>query len=321
MKNNGYLTPHLLAKVFEISTQATYVKLNTKNISLIEVSERKKLLPPSSMREILKAQKFKYFKKIFSIHDLKGGVGKTTIALSFAVRARHYGFKVLLIDLDLQSNLTRYCNVDPTNLPVWVNILRKDTKINNCIIPIAEYLDLVPSNLNNSRLEVELASNSSVNIKDSIKDTLESVINNYDLVIIDCPPSLCKTTTMATCASDLTIIPINPDQFSIDGMNMTIDEIKRIKKAYKLPLKYNILWNKYDARKKLAPVFLQQIATDTEKYYNTLTTVVRIDSAFETSQSMRKSIFELPKKSNSQEDIDALTRQLLGIYFKPIDID
>lgn len=321
MENKGYFTPHTLAKVLEISTQATYARLKVKNVPTIEVSARKRFLSPTSMRKILAIQKFKYFKKTFSIHDLKGGVGKTTIASSFAVRASLYGFKVLLIDLDLQSNLTRYCNVDPTNLPVWINVLRKEAKINDCVVPIAEYLDLIPSNLNNSRLEIELAGSSSINIKDSIKDILKPITNNYDLIIIDCPPSLCKTTTMATCASDLTIIPINPDQFSIDGMNMTIDEIKRIKKAYKLQLNYNILWNKYDARKKLAPVFLQQIAVDTEKYCNTLTTVVRIDSAFEVSQSMRKSIYELPRKSYAQEDIDALTRQLLGIYFKPIEVE
>lgn len=313
MENNGYLTPQELAMILGKSNQAVYASLKNKNIVSIEISKRKRLIPPSSIKTLLEMRHFKYHKKIFSVHDLKGGVGKTTIALSFSVRASHYGFKVLMIDIDLQSNLTHYCNIDPTNLPVWINILRKDTKIEDCIINVSEYLDLIPSNLNNSRLEIELAGNSSINIKDNIKDTLEPIINKYDLIVIDCPPSLCKTTTMATCASDLTIIPINPDQFSIDGMHMTIDEISRIKKAYKLPLKYKILWNKYDARKKLAPFFIQQLAKDEEKYSNTLPVVIRIDSAFETSQSMRKSIFEAQRRSNAQEDIDALVRELLNI--------
>lgn len=313
MKNKGYLTPQELAKTLKKSNQAVYTFLKTKNIASIEISKRKKLIPPSSIKTIFEMRHFKYSKKIFSIHDLKGGVGKTTIALSFSVRASHYGFKVLMIDMDLQSNLTRYCDVDSTNLPVWINILRKDAKVEDCVINIDEYLDLIPSNLNNSRLELELAGNSSINIKDNIKDTIEPIINKYDIIVIDCPPSLCKTTTMATCASDLTIIPINPEQFSIDGMHMTIDEISRIKSAYKLPLKYKILWNKYDGRKKLAPFFIQQLVKDEEKYSNALPVVIRIDSSFEISQSMRKSIFEAQRRSNAQEDIDALVKELLDI--------
>ena len=313
MTSKGYLTPQELAKVLGKSNQAIYSFLKSKNIPSVEVSKRKRIIPPSSIKTILEMRNFKYQKKIFSIHDLKGGVGKTTIALSFSSRASHYGFKVLMIDMDLQSNLTCYCNVDSTNLPVWINILRKEARIEESSIHIDEHLDLIPSNLNNSRLEIELASNSSINIKDCIKDTLEPIINKYDIVVIDCPPSLCKTTTMATCASDFTIIPINPDQFSIDGMHMTIDEINRIKNAYKLPLKYKILWNKYDGRKKLAPFFIQQLARDEEKFSNALPIVIRVDSAFETSQSLRKSIFETQRRSYAQEDVDALTKELLNI--------
>ena len=321
MTTKGYLTPQELASVLGKSNQAIYAFLKSKNIPSVEVSKRKRIIPPSSIKAILEIRNFKYFKKTFSIHDLKGGVGKTTIALSFSARASHYGFKVLMIDMDLQSNLTCYCNVDSTNLPVWINILRKEALIEESVIHIDEHLDLIPSNLNNSRLEIELASNSSINIKDCIKDTLEPIISKYDIIVIDCPPSLCKTTTMAACASDLTIIPINPDQFSIDGMHMTIDEINRIKNAYKLPLKYKILWNKYDGRKKLAPFFIQQLAKDEEKFSNALPVVIRVDSAFETSQSMRKSIFENQRKSNAQEDIDALVKELLNIESIQINND
>lgn len=313
MTIKGYLTPQELAGLLEKSNQAIYAFLKNKNIPSIEVSKRKRIIPPSSIKSVMEMRNFKYSKKIFSIHDLKGGVGKTTIALSFSARASHYGFKILMIDMDLQSNLTRYCDIDSTNLPVWINILRKEACIEKSTINIDEYLDLIPSNLNNSRLEIELASNSSINIKDCIRDTLEPITHKYDIVVIDCPPSLCKTTTMATCASDLTIIPINPDQFAIDGMHMTIDEINRIKNAYKLPLKYKILWNKYDGRKKLAPFFIQQLAKDEEKFSNALPVVIRIDSAFEASQSMRKNIFEIPRRSNAQEDIDALVKELLNI--------
>ena len=133
MTSKGYLTPQELAKVLGKSNQAIYSFLKSKNIPSVEVSKRKRIIPPSSIKTILEMRNFKYQKKIFSIHDLKGGVGKTTIALSFSSRASHYGFKVLMVDMDLQSNLTCYCNVDSTNLPVWINILRKEARIEESI--------------------------------------------------------------------------------------------------------------------------------------------------------------------------------------------
>jgi len=126
MTTKGYLTPRELASLLGKSNQAVYAFLKNKNIPSVEVSKRKRILPPLSIKTVLEMRSFKYAKKIFSIHDLKGGVGKTTIALSFSARASHYGFKTLMIDMDLQSNLTRYCNIDSTNLPVWINILRKE---------------------------------------------------------------------------------------------------------------------------------------------------------------------------------------------------
>lgn len=313
--DKSYLTPQELAKLLGVSNQAVYSILKNKKLNLIKVSPRKSLIAPHSIKQVLESRKFIYKKNIFSLHDLKGGVGKTTISYSVGVRASHYGFKTLLIDMDLQANLTQTCNVDSKELPVWVNLVKKEAEIKQCIINIDEYLDLIPSNLNNSRLEIELGVNK-VNIKDHIKDILNPIIDKYDIIIIDCPPSLSKATTIATCASDLIIIPITPDQYSIDGMYMTIDEIRDIKKSYSINTDYKILWNKYDARKKLISILMQQLATDQINFYKTFSTIIRIDSNFEMSGAKKINIFGLPKKSTAQEDIDTLTKELLGIHFK-----
>ena len=314
IKNKGYLLPQELSKLLGISNSAVYLILKKMDLPVISISSRKTIIPPRSIRKILDNRNFAYQKKILAIHDLKGGVGKTTVAFSLGVRASCYGFKVLLIDLDLQGNLTQHCNIkDGNNLPVWVNITREEAKIEECISNVGEFLDLIPSNLNNSRLEIELTSNN-INIKYNIREVLSPVINRYDLIIIDCPPSLCKASALATCASDLVLIPINPDQFSIDGMNMTIDEINRIKKVNKLSVDYMILWNKYDARKKkLPPFFIHKISN--EQYEKLISTIIRMDSSFEIAQKERTSVFSLDRKSNAKEDIDGLTKELFDINF------
>jgi chromosome partitioning protein len=309
-----YILPQEISKLFGISNAGVYQIIKRHNIPILNISPRKTVIPPSSARKILEIRKFNYFKKIFSLHDLKGGVGKTTLAFSFGIRASHYGFKVLLIDMDLQANLTQTCNVDSKDLPVWVNLVKKEIEIKQCIINVDEYLDLIPSSLNNSRLEVELSINK-VNIKDHIKSILNPVIDNYDLVIIDCPPSLSKATTIATCASDLIIIPITPDQYSMDGMYMTIDEIKDIKESYNINTNFKILWNKYDARKKLVSILIRELATDERNFNKVLSTIIRVDSTFEISGAEKVNIFTLPKKASAQEDINTLTRELLNINF------
>jgi chromosome partitioning protein len=269
-------------------------------------------VPAIGTRKLFQERGFSYPKLNIAFQMLKGGVGKTSLSFSLAVRAAQYGTRVLAVDLDMQGNLTRSFNIDTQGKPVLLNLIRDKLNVEAAITKVADNLHVLPSSLNNSSLEVELTQ-SSRNLRDLIKDLLSPIREDYDIVIFDCPPAINKTNTSATCASDLIIIPLNPDTYAIDGLDQTIAELQRIKEDFKTGVDYLILWNKYDAREKLAPVYMHQIAKDDNKVKKLLPIVIRVDTALKNAVFDAKSIFELPKRAHIREDIDQFTKEILGI--------
>jgi chromosome partitioning protein len=218
----------------------------------------------------------------------------------------------LAIDLDQQGNLTRSFNIEARDKSVWINLIRDEASVEAALVKITDWLHIIPSNLNNSRLDVELTQSAS-NLRDMVKDKIEPIRNNYDIVIIDCPPAINKINTAATCASDLVIIPINPDPYAMDGLAFTISELKKIKKDFKLSFDYRIVWNKYDARERLGAIYMHQLTKQEESAEKVLPVVMRTDVSIKNAIFDSKTIFELPKKAAIREDIDQLTKELLGI--------
>ncbi len=295
-----------------ITVQGVYKALKTHNIQTELTNNRRKIIPAEGIRKLFEERGFEYPKTIISFQIVKGGVGKTSLSFCLAVRASHYGARVLAIDLDQQANLTRSFSVEARDKPVWLNLFRDKIPIENAIVKLADNLHIIPSNLNNSRLDVELTQ-SSTNLKDLLKDTIATVRNNYDLIIIDCPPAINKINTAATCASDLIVVPINPDPYAMDGLDYTISELNRVKKDFKLSFDYRIVWNKYDARERLGAIYMHELTKRTDMLNKILPVVCRIDASMRNAIFDSKSVFDLSKKSTIREDIDQFTKEILGI--------
>jgi len=309
----GSLTPNELSESLgNITVQGVYKALKSKKIDTITAGNRRKYVPPLGVKQLLQERGYVYPTENISFQVVKGGVGKTSLSFSLAVRSSHYGAKILAIDFDQQSNLTRSFNVDAREHPVWINIVRDGVKSQDAIIKISDTLDLIPSNLNNSRLDVELTQSAS-NLKDMIRDKLSSIRDNYDLVIMDCPPAINKINTAVTCGSDLILIPINPDPYAMDGLEFSLAELTRIKKDFKLNFDYRIIWNRYDARERLGALYMHQLTKDEEKFERILPVVIRTDTALKNAIFESKTIFNSPKKSAIKEDIDQFTKEILGI--------
>jgi chromosome partitioning protein len=313
MTSNYLQISELSSVIGNISSQGVYKLLKTKNLESILISARKKVVPPSSIRKILLDKGFKYKKQILSFDMIKGGVGKTTLSSNVGMRASHYECRTLLIDFDLQGNLSRSFNIDiDKDSKVWIDILKDNVAVKDTIIKIDNFLDIIPSNLNNSRLDIEMQ-HASINIKDHVHDILESVINDYELIIIDCPPAINKVSASAICASDTIIIPLNPDPYAMDGLEMTLNEIKRIKTNFKINRpNHLVVWNKYDARKRLGAIYMNELAKQIPTK-NILPVVIRTDTNYQNSIANTGSIFENTKNSVAKEDIDQMTRELIGI--------
>jgi chromosome partitioning protein len=308
------LTPMELKECLgDMTVQGVYKALKSHDINTENATNRRRYVSSSGVRKLLLDRGFTYPTANISFQIVKGGVGKTSLSFLFALRASHYGAKVLVIDFDQQGNLTRSFNVESRDRPVWINIFRDHIDSSEALVNIAENIDLIPSNLNNSRLDVELTQ-ANVNLKDTVKDCIAKIRQNYDIVIMDCPPAINKINTTVTCASDLVLIPINPDPYAMDGLDFTISEMNRIKKDFKLNNDFRIIWNKYDARERLGTYYMHELAKNDDLFPKVMPVVCRIDASLRNSISEYKSVFDMQKKSSIKEDIDQLTREILGIY-------
>lgn len=252
---------------------------------------------------------------------VKGGVGKTTIAEALAVKACLYGLRVLAVDVDQQANLTKGLAMDEQakECPVMIDLVESTSKAGNenkvkaqdAILNVIPGLDLIPSRLDNVTLDGYMMLNRIY--PDTIfTNILADIINNYDLVIFDCPPTLGSTVCAAILAADLVIAPLNPDVYSYEGIEIMDKEIANIQKQFKRNVTWKILPNKFDARTILSNNYLRDLMQANHKFSNRLlNSAIRSSQEFSNMKNKGKSIYDTLKKTTAKEDIDALTKELI----------
>ena len=173
-------------------------------------------------------------KKIISIINQKGGVGKTTTVINLAAGLSMKEKKILVIDLDPQGNATTglgLSNLTNSEMTIY-SVLNGNKKISEVIQKTNfSNLHLITSNVDLSGLEVETAGDSRRAFK--LKDELAAILNDselsYDYILIDCPPSLSLLTIMALVASDAIVVPLQTEFFALEGLTQLMKTIERIK--------------------------------------------------------------------------------------------
>ncbi len=216
-------------------------------------------------------------KKIISVINQKGGVGKTTTVINLAAGLTMKGKKILVIDLDPQGNATTglgLSNTENSELTIY-SVLNGNKKISEVVQPTKfDNLNLVSSNVDLSGLEVETAGDSRRAFK--LKDELASILNDsgssYDYILIDCPPSLSLLTIMALVASDELVVPLQAEFFALEGLTQLMKTIDRIKSNLNPSLNIRgILLTMYDKRNKLSSEVEQEARSYfKEKVYQTV---------------------------------------------------
>ena len=197
-------------------------------------------------------------KKIISIINQKGGVGKTTTVINLAAGLSMKGKRILVIDLDPQGNATTGLGLSNTSSSdnTIYSVLNGNKKISEVIQNTSfDNLNLITSNVDLSGLEVETAGDSRRAFK--LKDELTSILNDsratYDYILIDCPPSLSLLTIMALVASDALVVPLQTEFFALEGLTQLMKTIERIKNNLNPELSIRgILLTMYDRRNKLS---------------------------------------------------------------------
>ncbi|MBS4900048.1 MAG: ParA family protein [Clostridiales bacterium] len=166
--------------------------------------------------------------KIIAFFNQKGGVAKTTSCYNIAVSLANKGKKVLVVDLDSQANLTICAGLEPFAYENTIaSVLSNEgSDINSAIINIKNNLDLIPSRLELSELDTSLISR--VMRETVLKRALNKVLDNYDFILLDCPPNLSIITTNALACSDYVLVPVKTDYLAYRGVELVFNSIKGI---------------------------------------------------------------------------------------------
>ena len=210
--------------------------------------------------------------EILAVVNQKGGVGKTTTCINLSASLSKTSRKVLLVDLDPQSNATRGCGVDPHGLSTSINdlLLGRSNADETIIQPENVEFSILPATPELTEAEVMLIS--SEDKEYTLKNILSMIIQDYDYVIIDCPPSLNILTVNALSASSGVLIPVQCEFFALQGLSELITTIDTIKNSSNKDLIIKgIIRTMFDPRNNLATdVSMQLLKFFDDKVYRTI---------------------------------------------------
>ena len=209
--------------------------------------------------------------KVISLINQKGGVGKTTTSINLSSSLGHLGKKVLLIDLDSQSNTTTGLGVERAKIKKSTyNVIMGDCDIKEAIIKTPfKNLSVIPSVIDLAGAEIEIIQMSFQDrnfiMTGQLKKQIDKIRDRYDYIIIDCPPALGILTTNALAASDSVLIPIQCEYYSLEGVNLLLKTILQVQKKVNTKLEIEgVLLTMLDGRTLLG----LEVVEDVRKFFN-----------------------------------------------------
>ena len=252
--------------------------------------------------------------KVISVCNNKGGVGKTAVSMALCEALNNAGLKTQLIDLDQQINATKQAGVKTENVVTAYDLLTSFEYTAKDGIQEYEHGYIVPGDVLVNAAEVEISKlDTSLTMLD---DALDSVRDEFDYVVIDCPPSLGLVTRNAFVASNELIVVVMPDKSSIDGFARIVDAATHIKSNKRLNPDLNIagiLINSYNPRGKLDRE-VDAVLPDLAKQAGTSVFETRIRRNISVSQALscRKSLFDFDSNSAAAQDLQSFVNEFIN---------
>lgn len=248
---------------------------------------------------------------VIALANQKGGVGKTTTSVNLGACLADAGKKVLLIDLDPQGNATSGLGIDKKDIDESVyDVLINDVDLKNVILSSShQCLDIVPTTIALSGAEVELTNLMARETR--LKDAFGDVKDEYDYILIDCPPSLGLLTINAFTACDSILIPVQSEYYALEGLSQLLNTIKLVRKHFNSALKIEgVLLTMYDKRTNLG----QQVNAEVKKYFGdqVYETIIPRNVRLSEAPSHGQAIVDYDKRSTGAKVYQQLAKEVLA---------
>jgi len=239
------------------------------------------------------------------IINQKGGVGKTTTAISIAAGLAMQNKKVLVIDLDAQGNVATSLNVAGEK-DVY-HLLTENAEVGECIMNLGKNLDIIPSNESLTKTEAMIAKMPN---KEFILKKKLGKVNSYDYVLIDCPPSLGILNQNAMLYAQEAFIPVSTEHLGYDALTKMIEVIKTLNSYFDHDIKITkVIPTLFDKRNKTCKEYLEKINNN---FYEVVSDPIRINSKLKEAPAHGKSIFSYAASSRGAKDYMKVVKTILN---------
>jgi len=248
--------------------------------------------------------------RTIAITNQKGGVGKTTTAINLSACLAVVGKKVLVVDADQQGNTSSGLGLEKNNLSLTIyNIFLGEADVQEVKLPTCvEGLEILPANISLTGAEIELIEKADREY--ILKKELDKVKDDYDFIIIDCPPSLNLITINALVAADTVIVPIQCEYFALEGLEQLLHTVNLVKKKLNPELEIEgIVFTMYDARTNLSMQVVEEVKRSLGK--NVYRTIIPRNVRLGESPSHGLPIHLYDPKSKGAESYELLAEEVI----------
>ncbi len=248
--------------------------------------------------------------KVHAICNQKGGVGKTTTAVNLSAALVENHKKVLLIDMDPQGNSSSGVGIDKDMISSNINdVMLKKAPVEKCIYPTAFGIDIIPATIDLAMADFEIATSFQEKQK-RLKVQLDLIKDQYDYVIIDCPPSLGLLNINALVACDSVIVPVQCQYYALEGLISLLSTIRKIQSSINSKLNIEgVLLTMFDSRTKLD----NEVSIEVRKFFKERVYDIAIPQSIKipVAQSKGKPIGYYDKNCNAAKAYHSLALEVI----------